>query len=72
MMVRAYTYIRMHGAEGLRKVAEYAVLNANYLLARLQRRLSPALRPHLHARVRAGRPAGTMRRTSTPWISPSA
>jgi len=36
MMVRAYTYIMMHGAEGLRKVAEHAVLNANYLLARLR------------------------------------
>ena len=36
MMVRAYTYIRMHGAEGLRKIAEHAVLNANYLLARLK------------------------------------
>lgn len=31
MFVRAYTYIRMHGAEGLRKIAEHAVLNANYL-----------------------------------------
>jgi glycine dehydrogenase subunit 2 len=31
MFVRAYTYIRMHGAEGLRKISEYAVLNANYL-----------------------------------------
>jgi len=31
VLVRAYTYIRMHGAEGLREVAEYAVLNANYL-----------------------------------------
>jgi glycine dehydrogenase subunit 2 len=36
MMVRAYTYIRMHGAQGLRAVSEYAVLNANYLLARLR------------------------------------
>lgn len=36
MFVRAYTYIRMHGAEGLRKVSEYAVLNANYLRARLR------------------------------------
>ncbi len=36
MMVRAYTYILMHGAKGLRKVAEHAVLNANYLLARLR------------------------------------
>ncbi len=36
MMVRAYTYIRMHGPEGLRLVSEYAVLNANYLLAKLR------------------------------------
>ena len=36
MLVRAYTYISMNGAEGLRKTAEYAVLNANYLLARLR------------------------------------
>jgi glycine dehydrogenase subunit 2 len=36
MMVRAYTYIRMHGPEGLRQISEYAVLNANYLLSRLR------------------------------------
>jgi glycine dehydrogenase subunit 2 len=36
MFVRAFTYIAMHGADGLRKVGENAVLNANYLLARLQ------------------------------------
>jgi len=36
MIVRAYTYIRMHGSEGLRAVSEHAVLNANYLLARLR------------------------------------
>jgi glycine dehydrogenase subunit 2 len=36
MMVRAYTYIRMHGPEGLRAISEYAVLNANYLLAKLR------------------------------------
>jgi glycine dehydrogenase subunit 2 len=36
MFVRAYTYIAMHGADGLRKVSEDAVLNANYLLARLK------------------------------------
>ena len=35
MHTRAYTYIRMHGAEGLRQVSEDAVLNANYLRARL-------------------------------------
>jgi glycine dehydrogenase subunit 2 len=36
MFVRAYTYILMHGADGLRKISEYAVLNANYLLACLK------------------------------------
>jgi glycine dehydrogenase subunit 2 len=36
MLVRAYTYIAMHGAEGLRKISEYAVLNANYLRALLK------------------------------------
>ncbi|HZD58390.1 MAG TPA: aminomethyl-transferring glycine dehydrogenase subunit GcvPB, partial [Anaerolineales bacterium] len=35
MILRAYTYIRVHGPEGLRKVSEYAVLNANYLRVRL-------------------------------------
>ena len=33
MIVRAYTYISMHGDQGLRAIAEHAVLNANYLLA---------------------------------------
>jgi glycine dehydrogenase subunit 2 len=36
ILVRAYTYIRMLGAEGLRAVSENAVLNANYLQARLR------------------------------------
>jgi glycine dehydrogenase subunit 2 len=36
MHVRAFTYILMQGAEGLRKVSEHAVLNANYLKAKLQ------------------------------------
>lgn len=36
MLVRAYTYIRMHGSDGLRKISEYAVLNANYLLSKVR------------------------------------
>jgi glycine dehydrogenase subunit 2 len=36
MMVRAYTYIRMHGPDGLRKISEYAVLNANYVMKLLR------------------------------------
>ncbi len=35
MLVRAYTYIAMLGEEGLRQVSLNAVLNANYLKARL-------------------------------------
>jgi glycine dehydrogenase subunit 2 len=31
MFIRAYTYIRMLGPDGLRKVSEDAVVNANYL-----------------------------------------
>jgi glycine dehydrogenase subunit 2 len=36
MHVRAWTYIRMHGAEGLRNVSETAILNANYVRHGLQ------------------------------------
>jgi glycine dehydrogenase subunit 2 len=35
-LVRAYTYIAMHGPDGLKDIAQYAVLNANYLQARLR------------------------------------
>ncbi len=36
VLVRAYTYVRALGSEGLRRVGETAILNANYLRARLQ------------------------------------
>jgi glycine dehydrogenase subunit 2 len=36
MLVRAYTYIREMGPEGLKRVTELAVLNANYIRARLK------------------------------------
>jgi glycine dehydrogenase subunit 2 len=36
VLVRAYCYIRTHGPDGLRRVSENAVLNANYLLSRVQ------------------------------------
>ena len=36
MLVRAYTYIRTMGPDGLRSVSENAVLNANYILKRLE------------------------------------
>jgi glycine dehydrogenase subunit 2 len=36
MHVRAYTYIRIYGGEGLRDVSRHAVLNANYIRAKLR------------------------------------
>src|SRR5260370_14712509 len=36
MLVRGYTYIRTMGPDGLRSVSENAVLNANYILKRLE------------------------------------
>ena len=35
--VRSYTYIRTMGPDGLKKVTEYAVLNANYMMRRLEK-----------------------------------
>lgn len=42
MYVRALSYMMSHGADGLRQVAEDAVLNANYIKARLSGVMSPA------------------------------
>ena len=36
VLVRAYCYILSHGPDGLKQVSEHAVLNANYLLSRIQ------------------------------------
>lgn len=36
VLARAFTYIMMNGSDGLRKVAEHAVLNANYMMAKLR------------------------------------
>jgi glycine dehydrogenase subunit 2 len=56
MHVRAWTYIRMHGAEGLRRVSEDAVLAANYLLANLKDRYDlPYDRTCMHEFVLSGR-----------------
>ena len=35
VLIRAYVYARLLGREGMRRVAEYATLNANYLARRL-------------------------------------
>ncbi len=36
VLLRAYVYMRMVGQDGMRRLAEYATLNANYLQARLR------------------------------------
>jgi glycine dehydrogenase subunit 2 len=45
--VRAYAYICSLGGDGLRDASETAVLNANYLLARLQNISEPPVAEHL-------------------------
>ncbi|MDZ4201096.1 MAG: aminomethyl-transferring glycine dehydrogenase subunit GcvPB [Gallionella sp.] len=37
VLLRAYVYARMLGAEGMHRVADFATLNANYLMAELQK-----------------------------------
>jgi glycine dehydrogenase subunit 2 len=36
VLLRAYIYMRMVGRDGMRRLAEYATLNANYLMAKLR------------------------------------
>jgi len=37
VLLRAYVYMRMLGAEGMKRVADFSTLNANYLMAELRR-----------------------------------
>jgi glycine dehydrogenase subunit 2 len=56
VMVRAYAYIRALGAEGLREVSEAAVINANYLLARLRDAYDVPFERHcMHEALLSGR-----------------
>ena len=49
VLLRAYVYIRMLGAEGLRRVSENAIINANYMLALLDKRYElPYPKPVMH------------------------
>jgi len=55
VLVRAYTYIRLLGAEGLRQASEMAVLNANYLKSRVAKILPISHdRTHMHEFVAEG------------------
>lgn len=53
--LRAYTYIRTMGPEGLKKVSEYAVLNANYMMRKLEKTFELPYKQHcMHEFVLSG------------------
>jgi glycine dehydrogenase subunit 2 len=55
VLVRAYTYILMLGANGLKEATENAILNANYLLSKLKGKFTLAFPgPVLHEFVLTG------------------
>ena len=49
VLIRAYVYMRLLGHEGMVRVAEFATLNANYLMAELKKRGFEAAIPDRHA-----------------------
>lgn len=54
--LRAYTYIRSMGPDGLKEVSEYAVLNANYMMRRLEETYELPYKQHCkHEFVISGR-----------------
>ena len=60
MFVRAYAYIRQHGAKGLRANSEHAVLNANYMRVKLRDTFAvPFDRINMHEFVCRGTIEGT-------------
>ena len=63
VLLRAYAYIRTHGPEGMRRVAEDAVLNANYLLSKVRHILPvPHGAPCMHEFVASARTAEERKR----------
>jgi glycine dehydrogenase subunit 2 len=60
MFIRAYTYIRVHGAEGLLANTQHAVLNANYIRVKLHDKFPvPYDRMNMHEFVCQGKFAGS-------------
>ena len=56
VMVKAYVYILMLGEEGLRRVSEFATLNANYMMEALKKVYTlPFDRPCMHEFVLEGK-----------------
>ena len=72
MHVRAYTYIRMHGEDGLAPDQPRRGAGRQLPARQPDRSLRSGLRPHLHARVRALRAIGRRRSASRRSTSPSA
>jgi glycine dehydrogenase subunit 2 len=55
VMVRAYVYIRMQGSQGLREISQSAILNANYLMRKLEQAFFlPHKQHHMHEFVLSG------------------
>ena len=55
IMIRAYTYIRMLGKKGLKRVSENAIINANYLMKLLENHFQlPFAGPPMHEFVLSG------------------
>ena len=73
VLVRALVYIRSHGPDGLKRISENAVLNANYLLSRVKHILPVPQGGALHARICGfGERPETEKKTFRRWTSPSA
>ena len=71
VLVRAYTYIRMHGAAGLRAISENAVLNANYLQAGCGTPIRSLTVTEPACMSLWRRASWRVHLASTPWTSPS-
>lgn len=57
MNVRAWAYVRAYGREGLPEIARHAVLNANYVQARIRSEFPPAFDRHcMHECVLTAKP----------------
>jgi len=57
LAVRALTYVRAYGSDGLPEIAKHAVLNANYVMRKLQKVYPPAFdRLCMHECVLTGEP----------------
>lgn len=55
VLVKAYTYMRMLGSRGLKRVSENAIINANYLKEALKERYElPYTQPAMHEFVLSG------------------